>query len=358
MGPVDIQATAVSNCGQFGSYGECFYNIECKWCANGNNPWDPQAADFNWTAGACIDYATETPVGMNCPPPKTGCAAHVEQDDCNDDSSCKWCQAWTQGWPSCEDVRFTEKMLQSTCDKPDASGEGEGEGLSGTCGRNRDFWACGLDITCQWCGPDTMWNSSAADFDPEAGACITVGKDVPFPGLNCPPPSDKLDRVETQATAVGNCGQFESYYTCMYSIECKWCANSNNPWDPEAADFNWTAGACIDYATETPVGMNCPPPKTGCAAHVEQGDCNDDSSCKWCQAWTQGWPSCEDVKFTEKELQSTCDKPDASGEGEGEGLSDTCGQNRDFWACGLDITCQWCGPDTMWNSSAADFDPE
>merc|ERR1719293_129757 len=96
--------------------------------------WDPEAADFNWTAGACIDYATETPVGMNCPPPKTGCAAHVEQDDCNDDSSCKWCQAWTQGWPSCKDVRFTEKELQSTCDKPDASGEGEGEGLSGTCG--------------------------------------------------------------------------------------------------------------------------------------------------------------------------------------------------------------------------------
>jgi len=175
-------------------------------------------------------------VGMNCPPPKTGCAAHVEQDDCNDDSSCKWCQAYTQGWPSCEDVSQTEEELQSTCDKPDP--------------------------------------------------------------------------VEIQATAVSNCGQFESYGECFYNIECKWCANGNNPWDPEAADFNWTAGACIDYATETPVGMNCPPPKTGCAAHVEQSSCNDDSSCKWCQAYTQGWPSCEDVSKTEKELQSTCDKPD------------------------------------------------
>merc|ERR1712187_528164 len=144
-------------------------------------------------------------------------------------------------------------------------------------------------------------------------------------------------------------------YTCMYSIDCKWCANGTNTWDPQGADFNAYAGACIDYATESPAGMNCPPPRPGCAAHVEQDSCNDDSSCKWCQAYTQGWPSCEDVSKTEKELQSTCDKPDPI-ELHASVVSDTCGQNGDFWACGYDITCQWCGPGDMWYSSAANFD--
>lgn len=101
------------------SFFSCGYaGVACHWCGPGNM-WNPLSKDFDPNNGTCTSVGSSPPAGMNCPPQQQGCKAHVQQDTCNDDPSCKWCQLWEQGWPSCDSINASQKSLQATCDKPD-----------------------------------------------------------------------------------------------------------------------------------------------------------------------------------------------------------------------------------------------
>lgn len=121
---VSVATAAVAtpdNCQSIGrsSFFSCGYaGVACHWCGPGNM-WNPLSKDFDPSNGTCTSVGSSPPAGMNCPPQQQGCKAHVQQDTCNDDPSCKWCHLWEQGWPSCDSINASQNSLQATCDKPD-----------------------------------------------------------------------------------------------------------------------------------------------------------------------------------------------------------------------------------------------
>jgi len=62
-----------------------------------------------------MNWTDHPQAGETCDP-LVGCAGHRTQTLCDKDAHCKWCTAFTQGWPFCSNITADHKG-DATCDK-------------------------------------------------------------------------------------------------------------------------------------------------------------------------------------------------------------------------------------------------
>jgi len=97
-----------------------------------------------------------------------------------------------------------------------------------------------------------------------------------------------------QQQAQDGCATYSDKYQCHYNIECIWCEKQGSH------------GRCMNWTGRPQAGETCDP-LVGCSGHRTRTLCDKDAKCKWCSAFTQGWPFCSNITEDHKG-DANCDK--------------------------------------------------
>jgi len=194
---------------------QCHYDIECIWC------------EKQRSHGRCMNWTGRPQAGETCDP-LVGCGGHRNQNQCDKNAKCKWCTAFTQGWPFCANIT-EDTHLSASCDKPIPAHPMAAQDVShpqqplDRCATISNKYNCHYNIECIWC-----------EKQGSLGRCMN-GTGRPQAGETCDP-------------LVG-CGGHRTQNLCDKDAKCKWCTEFTQGWP-----------FCANITEDTHLAASCDKP--------------------------------------------------------------------------------------------------